>query len=166
MSSLWCLIEFIDWRYSQSCWYFRQRLSNLLTDSSTLHTPLPCVNKYRGTCIHTVCNRGRGSGIGGLRQINTSRQVPEKSTFRAWCLYRYLVHGQKAVYLCAAPGLHASPSAAGSAAGCPPSPTSPLCRPQRPPSAAPAPAICPLCGWPKLPLCWARHARQVSPYKK
>ncbi len=23
MSSLWCLIEFIDWRYSQSCWYFR-----------------------------------------------------------------------------------------------------------------------------------------------
>jgi hypothetical protein len=19
----WCLIEFIDWRYSQSCWYFR-----------------------------------------------------------------------------------------------------------------------------------------------
>ncbi len=22
VSSFWCLIEFIDWRYSQSCWYF------------------------------------------------------------------------------------------------------------------------------------------------
>jgi hypothetical protein len=22
----WCLIEFIDWRYSQSCWYFRPLL--------------------------------------------------------------------------------------------------------------------------------------------
>ncbi len=22
----WCLIEFIDWRYSQSCWYFRPAL--------------------------------------------------------------------------------------------------------------------------------------------
>ncbi len=36
---------------------------------------------------------------GGLRQINTCRQVPflvkfsEKPTFRVWCLYRYLVHG-------------------------------------------------------------------------
>ncbi len=32
---------------------------------------------------------------GGLRQINTSRQVPllVKPTFRIWCLYRYLVHG-------------------------------------------------------------------------
>jgi hypothetical protein len=22
----WCLIEFMDWRYSQSCWYFRPAL--------------------------------------------------------------------------------------------------------------------------------------------
>jgi hypothetical protein len=35
---------------------------------------------------------------GGLGQINTCRQVPlllnfeEKSTFRVWCLYIYLVH--------------------------------------------------------------------------
>ncbi len=28
----WCLIEFIDWRYDQSCWYFR----SLLWSSSTL----------------------------------------------------------------------------------------------------------------------------------
>ncbi len=25
-SLYWCLIEFIDWRYSQSCWYFRPLL--------------------------------------------------------------------------------------------------------------------------------------------
>ncbi len=24
----WCIIEFIDWRYSQSCWYFRPSLVN------------------------------------------------------------------------------------------------------------------------------------------
>jgi hypothetical protein len=34
----WCLIEFIDWRYSQSCWYFRPSsvnycFSNLLSGS-------------------------------------------------------------------------------------------------------------------------------------
>ncbi len=39
----WSLIEFIDWRYGQSCWYFRpplvnKRPSNLLTGSPT---PLP-----------------------------------------------------------------------------------------------------------------------------
>ncbi len=46
--------------------------------------------------IHCVTG---AEGIGGLRQINTCRQVPllvkfeEKPTFRVWCLYRYLVHG-------------------------------------------------------------------------
>jgi hypothetical protein len=46
-----------------------------------------------------VRNRGRGEGIGGLRQISICRQVPflvnfkEKPTFRICCLYRYLVHG-------------------------------------------------------------------------
>ncbi len=30
------------------------------------------MNKYRGTCIHTVCNgEGGGEDIGSLRQINT-----------------------------------------------------------------------------------------------
>jgi hypothetical protein len=27
----WCLIEFIDWRYSQSCWYFRPLLCTVAT---------------------------------------------------------------------------------------------------------------------------------------
>jgi hypothetical protein len=39
----WCLIEFLDWRYSQSCWYFRPSFvnycpSNLLSGSPP---PLP-----------------------------------------------------------------------------------------------------------------------------
>ncbi len=48
----WCLLEFIDWRYSQSCWYLRpfllvnQRPSYLFTGSSP-PSPLPCVDKYR-----------------------------------------------------------------------------------------------------------------------
>jgi hypothetical protein len=76
----WRFIDFIDWRYSHSCWYFRP----LLWTSAPLSfwlvhlppSPLPCVNKNRGTCIHTVCNSLTGDGIGGLRQINTCRQVP------------------------------------------------------------------------------------------
>ncbi len=42
--------------------------------------------------------RKKGGGIGGLRQINTCRQVPlpinfkEKPTFTVWCLDIYLVH--------------------------------------------------------------------------
>ncbi len=33
--------------------------------SSLTLTSFPCVNKYRGTCIHTVCSGG-GGGIGTL----------------------------------------------------------------------------------------------------
>ena len=46
----WCLIEYIDWRYSQSCWYFRPLLwtSAPLTFLLVhLPSPLPSVNKYR-----------------------------------------------------------------------------------------------------------------------
>jgi hypothetical protein len=47
----WCLIEFIDWRYSQSCWYFRPLLwTSAPLTFSLVHlppSPLPCVNKYR-----------------------------------------------------------------------------------------------------------------------
>ncbi len=59
----WCLIEFIDWRYSQP-WYFRPLLwTSVPLTLSLVHLhplPLPCA----GVCIYTVCNRvGRG-GIG------------------------------------------------------------------------------------------------------
>jgi hypothetical protein len=70
----WC--EFVDWTYTQSCWYFRPLLwtSAPLTFSLVYlpHFPLPCVNKYRGIFIQ--CVKG-GEGIGGLRQINTCCQA-------------------------------------------------------------------------------------------
>ncbi len=56
------------------------------------------INSVTSVCIHAVCYREMGEGIGGLRQVNTCRQVPflvnfsEKPKFRVWCLYRYLVH--------------------------------------------------------------------------
>ncbi len=56
----WCLIEFIGWRYRQSCRYFRPLLctsaSNFLTGSLPPSPPSLCMNKYRGT----VCNGGGG----------------------------------------------------------------------------------------------------------
>ncbi len=80
----WCFIETGDWIYSQSCWYFDYFRPLLWTSAtitfSLVHLPpLPlslCVNKYRGTCIHTVCNRGWGRGSGASGQINICRQVP------------------------------------------------------------------------------------------
>ncbi len=100
----WCLIELIERRYSQSCWYFLPLLwiSAPLTFSMNHLPPLPC----------TVCNREGGSGcMEGmelytvhltrfrtykialppkqkprrgrvLRQINTCRQVP--SLKKSW----------------------------------------------------------------------------------
>ncbi len=54
----WCLIECIDWRYNQSCWYFRPPSCKLpsapLTFSLVHLTPLPCVNKYRGMYSYSV----------------------------------------------------------------------------------------------------------------
>ncbi len=78
MSYFWCLIQFITWRYSQSCWYFRPLLwTSAPLNFSQVHLPPPppsphtCVNN-RGTCIHS-------GGIVGLGQINTCRRV--------WYLY-------------------------------------------------------------------------------
>ncbi len=63
----WCLIEFIDWRYSQSCWYFRPLLWTITPlTCSLVHLPLlpPPPSLWRSTgdrtCVHTVCNRGEG----------------------------------------------------------------------------------------------------------
>ena len=67
-----CLSEFIDWRYSQSCWYFRWSFVNCcpspLFSGSTL--PLPCVNKYT-VYTYTVCKGGGLVWSSGLRQIKT-----------------------------------------------------------------------------------------------
>jgi hypothetical protein len=81
----WYIVKFIDWRYSQPCWYFRPllRTSAPLTFSMVhLHpppSPFPCVNKYRPTevCVHTVCNGGGG----GDRGPQTDKHLPSPSTF-------------------------------------------------------------------------------------
>ncbi len=90
----WCLVEFVDWRYSQSCWYFRPALWHIapLTFSPVSSLPLPCVNKYKYTenkytRIHyTVCNGGGGvwghRRGGGLGQINPCRKVPLQDNLR------------------------------------------------------------------------------------
>ncbi len=76
MSSL--LVKFIDWRYSQSCWYFRPLLwtSAPLTFSLVrlLHPlpPLPCVNMYcTGVCIFIQFVTG-GGGLGCVESIYKS----------------------------------------------------------------------------------------------
>ena len=49
--------------------------------------------------LYSVLQRG-----GGLRQINTCLQISlkvdfsEKTTFRVWCLYSYLVHARTICY--------------------------------------------------------------------
>ncbi len=63
----WCLLEFIDWRYSQSSCYFRPSFviycpSNLLSRSPPLYPPFP-VFKYRYSYIHTVCGWGEGCWV-------------------------------------------------------------------------------------------------------
>jgi hypothetical protein len=60
----WCLIEFIDWRYGQSCWYFRPCFvnycpSNLLYGSPP--PPLPPFPKSKYS-IYRQYVAGRGWG--------------------------------------------------------------------------------------------------------
>jgi hypothetical protein len=62
----WRLVEFIEWRYSQSCWYFRPNFeyycpSNLLTGSSPpCPTPPPPLPKVKAQNIQTVAGIGEG----------------------------------------------------------------------------------------------------------
>ncbi len=67
-----CLIEFIDWRYSKSCWYFRPLLwiTAPLQPShwfaSPLPPPVPCVNKWIKRYVILQCVTGGGGGGIGL----------------------------------------------------------------------------------------------------
>jgi hypothetical protein len=54
-----CLIEFKDWRYSQSYWYFLPLFFHWFTSPPS---PLPCVNKCKGY-VFIRCETG-GEGIG------------------------------------------------------------------------------------------------------
>ncbi len=84
-----CLAEFIEWRYSQSCWYFRPSFvnccpSNLLSGWTLPPSP-PCVNNYSILYTTIQCVRGvDGYGVLCLRQINTCRKVPLQVNFFRW----------------------------------------------------------------------------------
>jgi hypothetical protein len=75
--------EFIDWRYNQSCWYFRPGLVNCcpshLLSGSTLH-PFPCVN------TRIQCVRG-GVWDSGPQTVNTCRKVPLQDNFLMTTLF-------------------------------------------------------------------------------
>jgi hypothetical protein len=85
-----CLSDFIHWRYSQSCRYFRPCFanccpSNLLSVSTLPPSPLPCVNIIiLFTRIQCVSKRVGGYGVLGRRQINTCRKVPLLVNFFRW----------------------------------------------------------------------------------
>ncbi len=81
----WCLIEFIDWRYSQSCWYFRPSFvnylpANLLSGSPPPPPPPPPLPKGQSTVYTDSVRLGRGGSpwVGGccvedhiLQEFNT-----------------------------------------------------------------------------------------------
>ncbi len=50
----WCLIEFIDWRYSQSCWYFRPALWTIAPLTFSLVSSPPPPPSLR---VITICRK-------------------------------------------------------------------------------------------------------------
>ncbi len=91
----WCLIEFIDWRYSQSCWYFRPALWTIapLTFSLVgLPLPIPCVNTEQVYCIHLNCVcytvRGGEFGVIGGEGPQTDKTPAAKSLYMSiWSIF-------------------------------------------------------------------------------
>ncbi len=78
----WCLLEFIDWRHSQSCWYFRPLLwTSAPLTFSLVHLPPPPSPPFpvwisTGVCtvfIQCVTGEGVGEGIGASDRW---REVP------------------------------------------------------------------------------------------
>ncbi len=90
-----CLSEIIDWRYSQSCWYFRPSFVNCglclwppLTFSlgSNLPPP-PCPFHVWISILFARIQYVRGGGLYGvldLSQINTCRKVHLLVNFLRW----------------------------------------------------------------------------------
>jgi hypothetical protein len=84
-----CLLEFIDWRYSQSCWYFRPSFVNYCPSdllSSSPPSPFP-VTKY---IIYRKCVAGREwaeemlSCVGDhiLQEFNATLYLPRFITYK------------------------------------------------------------------------------------
>ncbi len=87
----WCLIEFIDWRYSQSYWYFRPALWTIAALTfflvSSPSCPLSCVNHWISILYYSIlyrriqCVGGEGETWGhgregDIRQIKHLPQSP------------------------------------------------------------------------------------------
>ncbi len=55
----WCLIQFIDWRYSQSSWYFRPSFVNYCPSNLLSGLPLPPLPSFpsfpKSSRVQTVC---------------------------------------------------------------------------------------------------------------
>ncbi len=99
----WCLIEFIDGRYCQSCWYFRPLLWTVAPLPSLCYLPHPpsSRSKVNVQYIQTLCGCGVGGGVLSyvvdhiLQEFNTlfltstppQTKTPVKTTFRDWSLY-------------------------------------------------------------------------------
>ncbi len=110
----WCLIEFIDWRYSQSCWYFWSLLwacavPSAFSLTSPTPPPLPKVNVQYIKTDSVWLWGGMLSCVVDhiLQKFNTlfltrfrtykiatppPTKTPVKTTFRDWCLYSSFVH--------------------------------------------------------------------------
>ncbi len=109
----WCFIKFIDWRYSQSCWYFRPLLwtvAPLLFLWPPLPLPPPSQSKH--TVYRQCVAVGVLSCVVGhiLHEFNTQyrarfrtykiatppqTKTPVKTTFRDWCLYSPFIHAPR-----------------------------------------------------------------------
>ncbi len=74
------LTEFIDWRYSQSCWYFPPSFVNCCPSNlSGSLSPLTCLNKYTlYTILHIYCTvQCEGGGYGILGLARTDNHLPQ-----------------------------------------------------------------------------------------
>ncbi len=80
--------DFIDWRYSQSCWYFRPSFviccpSPRLSSSTFPPPPFPVWISIYSIHVFSVYGGG-GYGVLGLRQINICRKFPLQVKFFRW----------------------------------------------------------------------------------
>ncbi len=73
----WWLIEFIDWWYSQSCWYFRPSFVNCCPSNLLSGSHPPTSSQSQSTSIYRQCVAGTGWGVLSwvgdhiLQEINT-----------------------------------------------------------------------------------------------